>query len=46
MAGKMKHFEHIIVWWWKGIFPDDYYNMYDLEYAGNRIIIEYKTREE
>ena len=40
---EMNSFEQIIDWWGvRGILTDDGYNVYDLEYADNRILTEYK----
>lgn len=43
----MQSFEHLIDWLGiKGIFTDESYNVYDLEYVDNRILREYKNLHE
>ncbi len=43
----MQSFERLIDWLGvKGIFTDDFYNVYDLEHEDNRIIKEYRTLQE
>ncbi len=43
----IQSFEHLIDWLGvKGIFTDDFYNVFDLEYADNEIIKEYRTLQE
>ncbi len=42
----MKSFEHIVDWWGvKGIFTDEYYNVYNLEYNDNRFINQYLSSD-
>lgn len=43
----MRSFENLIDWLGvKGIFTDDSYNVFDLEYADNRVISGYRTVQE